>query len=111
VRVVFVTSDPDRDTAPVIGRWLARFGLPAGTVGLRGTVAQVDQAGAQAGVPLFPPKKLPDGTVDVEHGADLIGYTAGGKGWVEWLTDQDHPQALTQTLRHDLPLLVRGRTS
>lgn len=48
VRVVFVTTDPARDTPPVLRRWLDRFG--PGTVGLTGTQAQVDAAQRAVGV-------------------------------------------------------------
>jgi len=48
VVVVFVTTDPDRDSAPVIRRFLDQFS--AGFVGLRGTQAQVDAAQEAAGV-------------------------------------------------------------
>lgn len=109
VRVVFVTSDPKRDTGPVLAKWLASFAIPATTVGLRGSVADVDKAGTEAGVPLFPPSTLPDGTIDVEHGSQLIGYTPDGRGQVEWLIDQTKAGALAQALEHDLPLLVAGR--
>ena len=109
VRVVVVTSDPKRDTGPVLARWLANFAIPSTTVGLRGSVAEVDKAGTEAGVPLFPPSTLPDGTIDVEHGSQLIGYTPGGQGQVEWLIDQTKAGALAQALEHDLPLLVAGQ--
>lgn len=109
VRVVFVTSDPERDTGPVLAKWLATFAIPSTTVGLRGSVADVDKAGSEAGVPLFPPSTLPDGTVDVEHGSQLIGYTPDGQGQVEWLVATDQAGLLARTLEHDLPLLVAGR--
>ena len=48
-QVVFVTTDPARDTAPVLRRWLDQFS--AAFVGLRGTQAQVEAALAAAGLP------------------------------------------------------------
>lgn len=47
--VVFVTTDPKRDTAPVLRRWLDQFSTAF--VGLRGTQAQVDAAVEAAGLP------------------------------------------------------------
>ena len=108
VRVVFVTSDPKRDTGPVIAKWLAGFGIPSTTVGLRGSVIDVDKAGSEAGVPLFPPKTLPNGTIEVDHGSQLIGYSPDGAGRVEWLVATDQVGLLAKTLEHDLPLLVAG---
>jgi protein SCO1/2 len=42
VAVVFITVDPDRDTAPVLRSWLDRF--DKSFVGLRGPMASVHQA-------------------------------------------------------------------
>ena len=106
--VVFVSSDPVRDTGPAIDEWLGQFHFPVKTVGLRGTVAQVDAAGKQAGVILEPPRTLPDGTVDVEHSAVITGYDPAGQDRVEWLVEQDDASALTHELMHDLPLLIKG---
>ena len=51
--VVFVTTDPARDTPQVLGEWLDLFdgGLPTQFVGLTGDQAQIDQAQLAAGVP------------------------------------------------------------
>jgi protein SCO1/2 len=53
-QVVFVTTDPARDTAEFLGTYLARFdeGLPNRFVGLTGTRAEVEAAQEAAGVPL-----------------------------------------------------------
>jgi protein SCO1/2 len=106
--VVFVTSDPVRDTGPAIDEWLGQFHFPVKTVGLRGTVTQVDAAGKQVGVILEPPKTLPDGTIDVEHSAVITGYDPAGRDRVEWLVQQDDANGLTHELTHDLPLLTKG---
>jgi protein SCO1/2 len=52
--VVFVTTDPARDTPEVLGEFLGRFdaGLPTPFVGLTGDQDQIDQAQLAAGVPL-----------------------------------------------------------
>jgi protein SCO1/2 len=54
VRVVFVTTDPKRDTPGVIGAWLANFDpdLTTKFVGLTGSQAGIDDAERAAGVPL-----------------------------------------------------------
>jgi len=53
VRVVFVTTDPVRDTPEVLGAYLDKFdrGLPVPFVGLTGTQEQIDVAQLAAGVP------------------------------------------------------------
>lgn len=54
VQVVFVTTDPKRDTPAVLGQYLARFDadLPKRFIGLTGDRAAIDQAQLAAGVPL-----------------------------------------------------------
>ena len=52
-RVVFVTTDPERDTAPVLRRWLDQFSLTF--VGLRGTPAQLAAVQTLVGVPVASP--------------------------------------------------------
>ncbi|MCW2500044.1 MAG: putative Sco1/SenC family protein [Frankiales bacterium] len=47
-RVVFVTTDPKRDTAPVLRRWLDQFSTEF--VGLLGTQAQLDAAQRASGI-------------------------------------------------------------
>ncbi len=48
-RVVFVTTDPARDDAPALRRWLDTYS--ADYVGLRGTQAEVDAALSSVGAP------------------------------------------------------------
>jgi protein SCO1/2 len=48
VTVVLVTTDPERETGPVLREWLDRF--DPSFVGLRGTPEQVDAAQAAAGI-------------------------------------------------------------
>lgn len=53
-QVVFVTTDPARDTGEYLGEYLARFDqdLPNRFIGLTGTLAEVEAAQQAAGVPL-----------------------------------------------------------
>ncbi len=53
VRMVFVTTDPARDTPEVLGAYLDKFdrGLPVPFVGLTGSQEQIDVAQLAAGVP------------------------------------------------------------
>ncbi|HTL24572.1 MAG TPA: SCO family protein [Mycobacteriales bacterium] len=58
VRVVFVTTDVKRDTAPVLRRWLDQFSTQF--VGLLGTQAQVDAAQRATGIqPAYPDGVVP----------------------------------------------------
>ncbi len=79
LQVVFITSDPARDTPSVLRSWLANFdsGLPRPFVGLRTSVAAVDAYAAKVGVPLEPPTTGKNGTVEVTHGAETLLFSAG----------------------------------
>jgi protein SCO1/2 len=58
VQVVFVTTDPQRDTAPVLRRWLDQFST--GFIGLLGTKEEVAAAQTATGVtPAFPDGAVP----------------------------------------------------
>lgn len=70
VDVVMITSDPRRDTPKVLGRWLDSFTHRA--VGLTGDYPDIQQAAKSVGIFLDPPLKNPDGTITVEHGAQVI---------------------------------------
>jgi len=78
-QVVFITSDPARDTPPVMKAWLSNFdpGLPHRFVGLTGTVTQIDTLAKSVGVPLFPPVTEPNGTITVQHGAQTLAFVDG----------------------------------
>jgi protein SCO1/2 len=98
VSVDFITTDPDRDTGPVLTKWLARFDPTF--VGLTGTVAEVDGAAKLAGVPVDPPVKQADGTIAVDHGSQTTAFQADGLArvvWLEGVTPQD--------IAHDITLL------
>ncbi|MCW2523560.1 MAG: electron transport protein SCO1/SenC [Frankiales bacterium] len=103
VQAVFVTSDPVRDTAAVLAKWLSNFdaGLPRPFIGLRGPVADVDALGAALGVPLEPPTTAADGTIDVEHGTQVLAFV-NGTARLAWLSD-----ATPDVYRHDLALLTK----
>jgi protein SCO1/2 len=98
VQVVLVTTDPARDTGPVLARWLRNFDadLPARFVGLTGTVAQVEAAQAAARVPVAED----DGRT---HSAELLLYGADDYARVAYVAD-----AAPDALRHDLPLVAKG---
>ncbi|MDQ6649931.1 MAG: SCO family protein, partial [Actinomycetota bacterium] len=59
VSVVFVTTDPARDTAPVLRSWLDRF--DSTFVGLTGSVEQVEAAQDAAGLPRARRTPVPTG--------------------------------------------------
>ena len=76
-QVIFVTTDPGRDTGPVLKTWLAQF--EPTFIGLTGTNAQIEEA---QGLTHLPNSQLdsPDasGGYAVEHSAFLLAFTADG---------------------------------
>lgn len=81
--VVFVTTDPARDTPDVMAAYLERFGFPA-YVGLTGPIDVIEQAGYGLGVAIMDGKKLPSGGYEVAHGAQVIGFGPDGTAPVFW---------------------------
>lgn len=99
VQVVFVTTDPERDTGPVLKHWLGRF--DPSFVGLTGTVAQVDDAAKLAATPVEPPRKNADGTVEVDHGTQVNAFGADGVAHLVWLAG-----VTPKDIAHDIALLT-----
>ena len=103
--VVFVTSDPARDTGPVLRDFLDHFNTSF--VGLTGSVTAIGAMADSVGVSIEPPVKNPDGSVSVTHGAQVLAYSP--------TDDQAHVVFTAGTgpevYAHDLPLLAAGTTS
>lgn len=75
VRVVFVSTDPDRDTPERIRSWLAHF--DPSFIGVRGALADVNRIEQQFG--LAPSVTSPTGPADtayaVGHAAQILAFT------------------------------------
>jgi protein SCO1/2 len=99
--VVFVTSDPQRDTPAVLRSWLANFN-PA-FVGLTGDITAIDAGANAVGVPLEPPVLQPDGSYTVQHGAQVLAFEPDGKARFVYLAGTPIADFV-----HDLPLLADG---
>jgi protein SCO1 len=103
LRVVFVTSDPKRDTPKQLGSWL-RSQDPS-FVGLTGDFDTI-QAGARGvGVSIAPSYKKKNGDVVSTHGAQLLAFSPkDDKGHVVYTEGNTKPEVL----KRDLPKLVKG---
>ncbi len=103
IRVVFVTTDPPRDSLARLRSWLDNFN-PA-FVGLRGTEAQIAVAERAVGVALAQRESSVPGDT---------GYTVGHAAQVYAFTADDSAHraypfgTLQQDWAHDLPELLRG---
>ena len=102
VEVVFVSTDPERDTPERIRSWLDRFD-PA-FVGLRGDRALVDSIQRSLGLPpsILEPRSA-DGSYAVGHAAQVLAFSPDGPARVVY------PFGTRQAdWAHDLPLLISG---
>jgi protein SCO1/2 len=102
LRVVFVTTDPARDTPAELGKWLK--GINAEFIGLTGDFATI-QAGARTlGISIEPPAKDKNGKIVSYHGTQVIAFSpktdAGYVLYGEDTTVDDYTK--------DLPKLVKG---
>jgi protein SCO1/2 len=82
VQMVFVTTNPERDTPQVLGEYLHRFDadLPTPFIGLTGDQPAIDQAQLSAGVPLAEDHGELHSTLLLLYGADdeaHVGFDAG----------------------------------
>ncbi|HVX37923.1 MAG TPA: SCO family protein [Gemmatimonadaceae bacterium] len=89
VRVVFVTTDPNRDTAERLRSWLDNFNKDF--IGLRGPLDQVNQIQAQLGLPPAEIEMVHDTTpgphtmsYGVGHAAQVLGFTPDDSLRVEY---------------------------
>ncbi len=104
LRVVFVSSDPERDTPARLNAWLGA--MDKSFIGLTGKFATIQAAARSVGVGISPPVKEKDGSVTVQHGAEVLAF------WPK--DDKAHVLYLSGTTaaqyQHDLPRLIRSET-
>jgi protein SCO1/2 len=93
-KVVFVTTDPERDHPRELRAWLDQFGKDF--VGLTGSKAEIQAAQAAANVPLA------KGAPSYDHSAFVLAYTRDN------LAHVIYPAGMMQSdWLHDLPQLAR----
>jgi protein SCO1/2 len=73
IQVVFVTTDPARDTPARLRQWLANF--DRSFVGLTGTRAAIAKAQQQVGAPPSVTEPTANGDYGVDHGAFVYTYS------------------------------------
>jgi protein SCO1/2 len=100
VKLVFVTTDPARDTPADLRHWLDHFDKRF--VGLTGTPAALDAAQKAAGVPLAQREASRNGYYSVTHANFVVAYTKDNLGHVIYPGGVSEEDWI-----HDLPLLVR----
>ena len=102
LRIVFVTTDPERDTAAALGKWLK--GIDPQVVGLTGDFDTI-QAGARTlGITIEAPHKDKNGKVVSTHGSQVIAFSPKtDAGYVLYTED-----ASVDDYTKDLPALIKG---
>jgi protein SCO1/2 len=96
VQVVFVTTDPARDTGPVLREYLDRFN-PA-FVGVTGRLGQIVDLGKPLGVYIDKGQKLPSGGYEVDHGTHVYGVV-GDQARVAWSQGTSPAQMAADIIR------------
>jgi len=99
VQVVFVTTDPARDTGPVIRHWLDRF--DPSFVGVTGPLPKIRHVAETLGVPVAQGKRLPSGGYDVTHGTQVLALDGTNTVPVVWTLGATAPE-----FAHDIHQLL-----
>jgi protein SCO1/2 len=82
VQVVFVTTDPARDTRSALKAYLAHF--DPSFVGLTGDIETIISVAKPLGVGITEGQKLPSGGYDITHGTTITGIDGADQGYVYW---------------------------
>jgi protein SCO1/2 len=102
LRVVFVSSDPERDTPARLNAWLGA--MDKSFIGLTGGFATIQAAARSVGVGIDAPVKEKDGSVTVTHGAEVLAFwPKDDKGHVLYMSGTTAEQ-----YQADLPELIRS---
>ncbi|MEU0784196.1 SCO family protein [Streptomyces sp. NPDC006173] len=104
LRVVFVTTDPDRDTPAALRTWLK--GIDSDFIGLTGDFSTI-QAGARTlGISIEATSKDKNGKLVSVHGTQVIAFSPKTDGGYV-LYGED---ATVDDYTKDLPKIVEGKT-
>ncbi len=100
IKVVFVSTDPERDSLERIRSWLDRF--DRSFIGLRGDIGTVNRIQESFGIPKSIKGKTDQrGEYQVGHAAYVVAFTADNQGRVLY------PFGTRQSdWAHDIPLLL-----
>jgi protein SCO1/2 len=99
VQVVFVTTDPARDTGPVIRSWLDHFS--SSFVGVTGPLDTIRRVATDVGVPIAKGRRLPSGGYDITHGTQVLGVDGTNTVPVVWTIGTTAPE-----FAHDIHQLL-----
>ncbi|MGW0765884.1 SCO family protein [Streptomyces sp. NPDC002676] len=102
LRVVFVTTDPARDTSAELGKWLK--GIDPQFIGLTGDFKTIQAGARTVGIAVEPTTKDKNGKLVSMHGTQVIAFSPKtDAGYVLYGED-----ATVDDYTKDLPKLVEG---
>ncbi|CAM5585014.1 MULTISPECIES: SCO family protein [Streptomyces] len=102
LRVVFVTTDPGRDTPAELGKWLK--GIDPQFIGLTGDFAKIQAGARSVGISVEPTTKDKNGKLVSVHGTQVVAFSPKtDAGYVLYGED-----ATVDDYTKDLPKLVKG---
>jgi protein SCO1 len=99
VQVVFVTTDPARDTGAVLRHWLDRF--DPSFVGVTGPLTRLTKVAKAVGVPVAKGHRLPSGGYDITHGTQVLAVDGKNVVPVVWTLGTTAPE-----FAHDIHQLL-----
>ncbi|MFJ4920575.1 SCO family protein [Streptomyces sp. NPDC088725] len=103
LQVVFITTDPERDTSAELAKWLPAAGDPSFT-GLTGDFTDIQAGARKLGIAIEAPEKQKDGTVLSMHGAQVIAFSPKtDAGYVLYNDDTS-----ADDYAKDLPKIIKG---
>jgi protein SCO1/2 len=104
LKVVFITTDPARDTPKRLREWLDS--QDKSFIGLTGDFTTIQAGARSVGVDVEKPVKEKDGSITSTHGAQVLAYSPkDDKAHVLYMSGTTSDQFLA-----DLPTIIKGGT-
>ena len=103
LRVLFVTSDPERDTPAALKKWLG--GINKNFTGLTGDFATIQGGARSVNIGIEKPVKKKNGDVVSTHGAQVL-LTSPKDDRIHWMGMQD---ATSANYTKALPKIIKGQ--
>ncbi|MEU8913456.1 MULTISPECIES: SCO family protein [Streptomyces] len=103
LRVVFVTSDPERDTSAALKKWLG--GINKDFTGLTGKFDTIQAGARSVNIGIEKPVKKKNGDVVSTHGAQVL-LTSPKDDKVHWMAMQ---KATSDDFTKALPKIIKGQ--
>ncbi len=95
-QVLFITTDPARDTDAVLRSYLARYNPHF--LGVTGSLPMIKTAAEDLGVAITGVKRLPSGGYDVGHSSQVLGFR-GNTAPVLWTAGTPVPDVVADVIK------------